>query len=206
MAHGSPSRAARHTQPACSPRAHTACALPFRGGGAIFANVWYEAVYRKHGLAMTTSPDSDAAAQARLRQAGLRPTRQRIVLARRLFDGPHRHVTAAALHAEVLREEAGVSLATVYNTLHQFTKAGLLREMVVDAGRSFFDTNTDHHQHFFFEETGQLVDVPGDRISVSALPPTPPGTTVSRIDIVIRVTGKGAGQDGAATGRAPTLE
>ena len=82
------------------------------------------------------------AARARLRQAGLRPTRQRIVLARRLFDGPHRHVTAAGLHAEGLREEAGVSLATVYNTLHQFTKAGLLRELVVDAGRSFFDTNT----------------------------------------------------------------
>ena len=89
---------------------------------------------------MTALPDSDAA--ARLREAGLRPTRQRIVLARRLFGGPDRHVTAAELHAEVLREEAGVSLATVYNTLHQFTKAGLLRELVVDAGPSFFDTNT----------------------------------------------------------------
>ena len=144
---------------------------------------------------MTTSTDSDAAARARLRRAGLRPTRQRIVLARRLFDGPHRHVTAAGLHAEVLRQEAGVSLATVYNTLHQFTKAGLLRELVVDAGRSFFDTNTSHHQHFFFEETGRLVDVPGDRISVNALPPTPPGTTVSRIDIIVRVTGEDLGQD-----------
>lgn len=153
---------------------------------------------------MTTLPDSDAA--ARLREAGLRPTRQRIVLARRLFGGPHRHVTAADLHAEVLREETGVSLATVYNTLHQFTKAGLLRELVVDAGRSFFDTNTAHHQHFFFEETGRLVDVPGDRISVTALPPTPPGTTVSRIDIIVRVTGKGAAKDAAAPSGARTLE
>ena len=144
---------------------------------------------------MTVCTDSDAAARARLRQAGLRPTRQRIVLARRLFGGPHRHVTAAGLHAEGLREEAGVSLATVYNTLHQFTKAGLLRELVVDAGRSFFDTNTSHHQHFFFEETGRLVDVPGDRISVNELPPTPPGTTVSRIDIIVRVTGEDSGQD-----------
>ena len=155
---------------------------------------------------MTTTTDSDSAAQARLRQAGLRPTRQRLVLARRLFDGPHRHVTAAELHAEVLREEAGVSLATVYNTLHQFTKAGLLRELVVESGRSFFDTNTEHHQHFFFEESGRLVDVPGDRISVNALPPTPPGTTVSRVDIVVRVAGRDSGADEAAAGRTHTLE
>ena len=153
---------------------------------------------------MTTSPESDA--RARLREAGLRPTRQRIVLARRLFSGPHRHVTAAELHAEVLREAAGVSLATVYNTLHQFTKAGLLRELVVDAGPSFFDTNTAHHQHFFLEETGRLVDVPGDRVSVSVLPPPPPGTTVSRIDIIIRVTGRGAEDGAAAPGYARTLE
>ncbi len=155
---------------------------------------------------MTTTTDSDSAARARLRQAGLRPTRQRIVLARRLFDGPHRHVTAAELHAEVLREEAGVSLATVYNTLHQFTKAGLLRELVVESGRSFFDTNTEHHQHFFFEESGRLVDVPGDRISVKALPPTPPGTRVSRVDIVVRVAGRDSGADEAGAGRPQTLE
>lgn len=160
---------------------------------------------------MTATPDSDAPgrdtqARVRLRLAGLRPTRQRIVLARRLFDGPHRHVTAAELHAEVLREEAGVSLATVYNTLHQFTKAGLLRELVVESGCFFFDTNTEHHQHFFFEESGRLVDVPGDRISVNELPPTPPGTTVSRVDIIVRVAGKDAGQGEAATGGVPTLE
>ena len=155
---------------------------------------------------MTTSQDSDAAARARLRQVGLRPTHQRIVLARQLFDGPHRHVTAADLHAEVLREEDGVSLATVYNTLHQFTKAGLLRELVVDAGRSFFDTNTSHHQHFFLEETGRLVDVPGDRVSVSALPPPPPGTTVSRIDIIIRVTGTEAENSAVTRGPPQTLE
>ena len=153
---------------------------------------------------MTTSSDSDAV--ARLREAGLRPTRQRIVLARRLFGGPHRHVTAADLHAEVLREEAGVSLATVYNTLHQFTKAGLLRELVVDSGPSFFDTNTTHHQHFFLEETGRLVDVPGDRVSIRDLPPAPPGTRVSRIDVIIRVTGEGTKGETAAPGDGHTLE
>ena len=173
-------------------------------GKAFVAETWYEAPYREHVKEMTTLPDRDAA--ARLREAGLRPTRQRIVLARRLFGGPDRHVTAAELHAEVLREQAGVSLATVYNTLHQFTKAGLLRELVVDTGPSFFDTNTTHHQHFFMEETGRLVDVPGDRISVSDLPPAPPGTRVSRIDVVIRVTGEGAEEDSEGARSANTLE
>ena len=159
---------------------------------------------QESGIEMMTTPDSDAV--ARLRDAGLRPTRQRIVLARRLFGGPHRHVTAAALHAEVLREEAGVSLATVYNTLHQFTKAGLLRELAVDAGPSFFDTNTTHHQHFFLEESGRLVDVPGDRVSVSDLPPAPPGTRVSRIDVIIRVTGEETEKGAKAARGAGTLE
>ena len=174
------------------------------GGGAIFPELCYEWRIQGSCCKMTTSPDSDA--RACLREAGLRPTRQRIVLASRLFGGPHRHVTAAELHAEVLREEAGVSLATVYNTLHQFTKAGLLRELVVDSGPSFFDTNTAHHQHFFLEDTGRLVDVPGDRISVNVEPPAPPGTTVSRIDVVIRVTGTGANEDAAAPGDPHTLE
>ena len=177
---------------------------PVAVGGAIQVELCYEGRAHESGFKMTTSPDSDA--RARLREAGLRPTRQRIVLASRLFGGPHRHVTASELHAEVLREEAGVSLATVYNTLHQFTKAGLLRELVVDSGPSFFDTNTAHHQHFFLEETGRLVDVPGDRVSVSVLPPAPPGTTVSRIDVIIRVTGTGAEDGAAAPGGARTLE
>ena len=164
----------------------------------------YEGQAQESGIEMTTTPDSDAV--ARLRDAGLRPTRQRIVLARRLFGGPHRHVTAAELHAEVLREEAGVSLATVYNALHQFTKAGLLRELVVDAGPSFFDTNTTHHQHFFLEESGRLVDVPGDRVSVSDLPPAPPGTRVSRIDVIIRVTGEETEKGAKAARGARTLE
>ena len=76
----------------------------------------------------------------------------------------------------------------------------------MDSGRSFFDTNTAHHQHFFVEETGRLVDVPGDRVSVSVLPPAPPGTTVSRIDVIIRVTGKGSGQGETALRGPRTLE
>ncbi len=145
------------------------------------------------------SPENENPTRAleKLRQAGLRPTRQRIALARRLFAGGDRHVTAERLHSEALADETGVSLATVYNTLRLFEKAGLLRALVVDAGRSFFDTNTAHHHHFFFEETGALIDVPGDSVTVGALPPPPPGTTITRVDVVIRVTGGCAEGDDA---------
>src|SRR5579871_2144950 len=96
----------------------------------------------------------------RLRGAGLRPTRQRLALARLLYDGRDRHVAAEELHAEALAAKVRVSLATVYNTLHQFTEAGLLREIVVAGGRSYFDTNISEHHHFFFEDSGRLEDIP----------------------------------------------
>jgi Fur family iron response transcriptional regulator len=122
-----------------------------------------------------------------LRSADLRPTRQRLALARLLFENGDRHVTAEKLHEEALSVDVRVSLATVYNTLHQFTSAGLLREIVVDGTRSYFDTNTDDHHHFFFEGSGRLEDIPAERIVVSELPPPPAGTTVSRVDVIVRV-------------------
>lgn len=125
----------------------------------------------------------------RLRAAELRPTRQRLALARLLFENGDRHITAERLHEEALSVDVRVSLATVYNTLHQFTSAGLLREIVVDGTRSYFDTNTDDHHHFFFEGNGKLEDIPADRIVVSELPPPPVGTTVSRVDVIVRVDG-----------------
>jgi Fur family iron response transcriptional regulator len=123
----------------------------------------------------------------RLRKAGLRPTRQRLALLRLMFDGGDRHVTAEQLHTEALAANLRVSLATVYNTLNQFTAAGLLREVVVEAGRSYFDTNTSDHHHFFFEATGRLLDIPGSDLKVSDLPPPPAGTTVSRVDVIVRL-------------------
>jgi Fur family iron response transcriptional regulator len=125
----------------------------------------------------------------RLRNAGLRPTRQRIALAKLLFDGCDRHVTAESLHGEALENTIRVSLATVYNTLHQFTDAGLLREIVVDSHRCYFDTNVDDHHHFFHEESGRLEDIPGDEVVVSRLPQAPAGQTVRRVDVVVRVSG-----------------
>lgn len=122
-----------------------------------------------------------------LRGARLRPTRQRLALARLLFDKGDRHVTAEQLHGEALAAAVPVSLATVYNTLHQFIAAGLLREVVVNPGRSYFDTNVSNHHHFFIEESGRLVDIPGDRIDVGNVPAPPAGTAIRRVDVIIRV-------------------
>ncbi len=122
-----------------------------------------------------------------LKSAGLRPTRQRLGLAKLLFDAGDRHVTAEQLHAEARRAGVQVSLATVYNTLHQFTAAGLLSEVVVDPGRSYFDTNTRPHYHFFYEDSGRLSDIPPDRLALDRLPEPPPGTRVDRIDVIVRL-------------------
>ncbi|MBV9860163.1 MAG: transcriptional repressor [Alphaproteobacteria bacterium] len=123
----------------------------------------------------------------RLRAAGLRPTRQRVALARLLFENGDRHVTAEQLHGEALQATIRVSLATVYNTLHQFTAAGLLREVVVEPGRSYFDTNAQDHHHFFCETSGRLQDIASGLLVVSGLPQAPEGTEISRVDVIIRV-------------------
>jgi len=126
-------------------------------------------------------------ATMRLRQHGLRPTRQRVELAGILFQDCDRHVTAESLHDEVNSAGVKVSLATVYNTLHQFTEAGLLRQVIVDASRCYFDTNTGDHQHFFVENEGLLIDIPGETIAVAGVPAPPDGLSVDRVDVVVRV-------------------
>ena len=123
----------------------------------------------------------------RLRAVGLRPTRQRLALARLLFESGDRHVTAELLHGEALTQAVRVSLATVYNTLHQFTTAGLLREVVVEPGRSYFDTNIDDHHHFFSESVGTLQDIPGEDVVVSGLPQPPAGTEIRRVEVIVRI-------------------
>src|SRR6202162_790737 len=123
----------------------------------------------------------------RLRAAGLRPTRQRLALARLLLENGNRHVTAEQLHSEAQVAAIPVSLATVYNTLHQFIDRGILRELVVEPGRSYFDTNLDDHHHFYCESTGRLQDIPGELVMVGRLPQPPAGAEISRIDVVIRI-------------------
>ena len=123
----------------------------------------------------------------RLNGVGLRPTRQRLALAKLLFDRGDCHLTAEQLHTAARNAGVKVSLATVYNTLHQFKEVGLLREVVVEAGRSYFDTNTSDHHHFFSESTGELTDIPADAISVMNLPQMPAGQALERVDVIVRL-------------------
>ncbi|MGB3719151.1 MAG: transcriptional repressor [Proteobacteria bacterium] len=122
-----------------------------------------------------------------LRRAGLRPTRQRLALGSLLFGGEDRHVTAEMLHAEAVAAGERVSLATVYNTLHQFKRAGLLREIAVDGTKAYFDTNTSNHNHFLVETDGRLIDIPGNSITIDGLPEPPEGMRISHVDVVVRL-------------------
>jgi Fur family iron response transcriptional regulator len=123
-----------------------------------------------------------------LTEAGLRPTRQRIAVATLLVgDGKHRHVTAESLFDAVRASGVKVSLATIYNTLKTFGDAGLLREITVNGAKSYFDTNTSNHPHFFWEDTEELSDAPAQDLEICSLPSAPAGAEISKVDVVIRL-------------------
>ena len=128
--------------------------------------------------------------RTRLRDVGLRPTRQRVALAEILFSHGHRHLSAEDLHAEALTAKVPVSLATVYNTLNQFTEAGSLREVAVEGTRTYFDTNTDDHHHFYVEDENRVFDIPGPHVEIGDLPPAPAGMEIVRVDVVVRLRNK----------------
>jgi Fur family iron response transcriptional regulator len=130
---------------------------------------------------------ADLTVLERLRAAGLRPTRQRLALAKLLFAHGHRHVTAEALFNEAKEHRVDVSLATIYNALHDFTEKALLREISIDSSRSYFDTNVGDHHHFYFERSGKLQDIPSERIAIAELPAPPGHAEISRVDVIIRV-------------------
>ena len=119
-------------------------------------------------------------------RAGLRPTKQRAKLAELLFKGD-RHVTAEELHHEALASGADISLATVYNTLHHFKDAGLLRELAIEGSKTYFDTNTSNHNHFYYEDRDNVVDIPNSEIALSQLPKPPEGYEIAHIDVVVRL-------------------
>jgi Fur family transcriptional regulator, iron response regulator len=127
---------------------------------------------------------------ALLREVKLRPTRQRMALGWLLFAKGDRHLTAEMLYEEANRAKIAVSLATVYNTLHQFTDAGLLREVAVNGSKTYFDTNVSDHHHFFIENEHNLVDIPDAKTIVGELPPIPEGYEISRVDVVVRLKPK----------------
>ena len=123
-----------------------------------------------------------------LAAGGLRPTRQRMSLASLLVgDGMNRHVTAEGLYASALDAGEKVSLATVYNTLRAFCEAGIMHEITVDAGRSYFDTRMDDHPHFFWEDENRISDAPNEELELARVPKAPEGAEVTRVDVVIRV-------------------
>ena len=130
-----------------------------------------------------------------LKRAGLRPTRQRIALGALLFGSGDRHLTAEMLHMEAITSAIPVSLATVYNTLHQFTEVGLLREVAVEGAKTYFDTNTSDHHHFYFERDGALMDIESNSMSVMSLPEPPAGMEISRVDVLIRLVPKSERQE-----------
>lgn len=142
------------------------------------------------GEANEIDMESAETLSTRLRSAGLRPTRQRMSLAHLLFSKGDRHICAEALHEEALVAKVPVSLATVYNTLHQFNEAGLLRAVAVDSSKTYFDTNISDHHHFFIEGENRVVDVPSSAITVTDLPEPPEGMEIDRVDVIIRLRKK----------------
>jgi len=129
--------------------------------------------------------------KAMLRQVGLRPTRQRMALGWILFAKGDRHLTAEMLYEEATKAKVPVSLATVYNALHQFTEVGLLRQVAVDGSKTYFDTNVSDHHHFFVEGENALVDIPNADVALDRMPSAPPGYEVARVDVVVRLRKKG---------------
>lgn len=136
---------------------------------------------------------SQAELEKQLREKGLRPTRQRMALADLLFSKGNRHIAAEELHEEAVKASVPISLATVYNTLHQFTQAGLLRIIAVEGSKTWFDTNISDHHHFFLEGENEIVDIPSGpegKPIVGNLPEPPVGMEISHVDLIIRLRPK----------------
>ncbi len=138
-----------------------------------------------------TTDSSTRRGHAWLASAGLRPTRQRLALAALLVgDGHNRHVTAESLFQAAESAGEKVSLATVYNTLRAFCSAGLMQEITVDGSKSYFDTNTHDHPHFFWEDEARLTDAPAEELQITQLPKAPEGAQIAKVDVVIRLRRK----------------
>ncbi len=143
---------------------------------------------KQSGAQLTGCPWHDV--KSMLRQVGLRPTRQRMALGWLLFGKGDRHLTAEMLYEEASRAKVPVSLATIYNTLHQFTEVGLLRQVAVDGSKAYFDTNTSLHHHFFVEGEDELLDITGTDVLVGNSPTPPEGYEVARVDVIVRLRRK----------------
>jgi Fur family iron response transcriptional regulator len=141
-------------------------------------------------LARLRSDDMANQMRERLRELGLRPTRTRVALSNILFAKGDRHISAEMLFEEASKAKVPVSLATVYNTLHQFTEVGLLRQIAVDSSKSYFDTNNTEHHHYYLEDRHELMDIPPTDVAVGKIPVPPEGYEIARVDVVVRLRRK----------------
>jgi Fur family transcriptional regulator, iron response regulator len=128
--------------------------------------------------------------EKKLRSVGLRPTRTRVALAHMLFAHGNRHVSAEMVFEEASRTKVSVSLATIYNTLHEFTKVGFLRQVAIDSSKSYFDTNNTEHHHYYLEDRHELMDIPPSDVAVGEIPAPPAGYEIARVDVVVRLRRK----------------
>lgn len=145
---------------------------------------------RDHPACHQASCQEKSCMCATLRTAGMRPTKQRVALGELLFGAGDRHVCAEMLHEEALAQNIPVSLATIYNTLNQFRDAGLLREVALVGTRVYYDTNMSDHQHYYIENSGEVLDIPGNSLSINDLPHPPAGMEIAGVDIVVRLRSK----------------
>jgi Fur family transcriptional regulator, iron response regulator len=141
-------------------------------------------------LARLYSDDMANQMRERLRDLGLRPTRTRVALGNILFAKGDRHISAEMLFEEASQAKVAVSLATIYNTLHQFTEAGLLRQVAIDSSKSYFDTNNTEHHHYYLEDRNELMDIPPTDVAVGEVPAPPAGYEIVRVDVVVRLRRK----------------
>jgi Fur family transcriptional regulator, iron response regulator len=141
-------------------------------------------------IARPRSSDIPSQMKSRLREVGLRPTRTRVALGGILFGKGDRHVSAEMLFEEACQASVSVSLATIYNTLHQFTHVGLLRQVAIDSSKSYFDTNNSEHHHYYLEDKHELMDIPPTEVGVDSVPVPPAGYEIVRIDVVVRLRRK----------------
>ncbi len=121
-----------------------------------------------------------------LRQNSLRPTKQRVIIANYLFDGVNKHVTAETLSNKLLKMKAGISLATIYNTLHDFYEKGLLKKLMINSERIYFDTNTEHHHHFYSKKDQKLIDINVD-MKVNGIPKPPKNKKINKIEVLVHL-------------------
>lgn len=121
-------------------------------------------------------------------QYDIGPTQQRIRIAKVMCSGPC-HLSAEQILEEVNRERSFVSKATIYNTLNLFVAKGLVRQVIVDPSKIFYDSTISPHYHFFHEDTGQLEDIPMPAINLDQLPVLPQGTILAGVDVIVRVRG-----------------